>query len=96
MNRRIKKKRRKLYELNASKWKYLRIVDRHCKWVEIETRHSIWTLMPHDESPWIRYLKLARTGRICESYRNKQCLKFFWENMNLRRNLYEQKNQKEN
>jgi hypothetical protein len=72
MNRRIKKKRKVLEKYYTSKWRFVHIVDRRLQEIKIETRHSIWTLIPHDESPWIRYLKLARTGRIGKSYRNKQ------------------------
>jgi hypothetical protein len=71
MNRRIKKKRKVLEKYYTSKWRVVHITDRFLQELKIETRHSIGTLIPHDESPWIHYLKLARTGRIGKISCNK-------------------------
>lgn len=71
MNRRIKKKRKVLEKYYTSKWRVVHITDRFLQEFKIETRHSLWTLIPHDESPWIHYLKFARTNRIGKLYKAK-------------------------
>jgi hypothetical protein len=72
MNRRIKKKRKVLEKYYTSKWRVVHITDRFIQELKIESLHSIGTLIPHDESPWIHYLKLARTNRTGKLYKAKQ------------------------
>ena len=71
MNRRIKKKRKVLEKYYTSKWRVVRITGRFLHEFRIKSRHHLWTLILHDESPWIHYLKFARTSRIGKSYRAK-------------------------
>lgn len=60
MNRRIKKKRKSLVDNHMSKWKYKRIVKRHCQAIANETRHCIWGLLPGDGNPYNSFLKRRR------------------------------------
>lgn len=66
MNRRIKKKKQKLAEMHASKWKYAKLGRKRAHAVGVETRHCMWGMIPHEDN-YVRYLRRRRRNGKLES-----------------------------
>lgn len=59
MNKRIKKKKRKLAAMHASKYKYAKLGRKRAHAVYIQTRNCLWGLVP-DEDNYTMYLRRRR------------------------------------
>lgn len=66
MNRRIEKKKQKLAEMHASKWKYAKLGRKRAHTVYIQTRNCMWGMIPHEDN-YARYLRRRRRNGKLES-----------------------------
>ena len=84
MNRRIQKKRQKLFGMNASKYKDLKRIKKRAHATHVEVRHGSWGMFP-DKDNYAKYLRRKRRGDKIESTIEKHFLfseMCRWQQMN--------------
>ena len=64
MNYRIKKKKQKLADIHASKWKDVKISKKKVHVLNVKTRHRMWGIMPHNDNYTMYLLRRRRCGKL--------------------------------